>query len=100
MPADSYQPYRYGWVMAVVGLSGAYPDIQEFGMGRGLLVATWLLLIGLAAAFVQPWGWYVLVGSYPLELVYGPLSLVFMPTALPLCVEAHLPPPDAGSWRR
>jgi hypothetical protein len=34
-----------------VSLGGAYPDIREFGMGLGLSVAAWLLLIGLAAAF-------------------------------------------------
>ena len=87
MSANRSQPYRFGWVMAVVGLEGAYPNIQDFGLGVGLLVAVWSLLMGLAAAFVQPWGWYVLMGSYPLQLVFAPLSFVFIVTPSPLVLK-------------
>jgi len=72
------QRYRFGWLVACTSLaSAADPTITvhlsaslgTWGLVVGGLYTIWKLVIGVAAATVRPWGWYVLLASQPLILV-------------------------------
>jgi hypothetical protein len=74
------QRYRFGWSLACVSLASAADPTLAMQLGAvlgtgGVVVAglytVWKLVIGVAAAAVRPWGWYVLLASLPLVLVWA-----------------------------
>lgn len=81
MPPGSARPQRYvfGWLVAVGGLSNlGNPALTEgwgtlLGTGGAPLagvVTAWSVVVGLAAAAVRPWSWYVLLGCHALGLLW------------------------------
>ena len=74
------QRYRCGWLFACTSLASAadpdHDDAPERRRGdRGLVVGglytLWKIVMGVAATAVRPWGWYVLLASQPLILVWA-----------------------------
>jgi hypothetical protein len=71
------QRYAFGWVVAAGGLSNlANPALVEgWSAATGgaapplaSVVAAWSVVMGLAAAAVRPWSWYVLLVGHALGL--------------------------------
>jgi len=76
------QTYKFGWLVAWSGLANAVNPglisdlgymLGAWGAVLGILIAGWSLAIGVAAAAVRPWNWYVLLASPLLGLAWGGL---------------------------
>jgi hypothetical protein len=76
---DAPQRYTFGWVVACGGLSNIGNPTLIDGWGSLLgtggaalagLVTAWSVVVGLAAAAVRPWSWYVLLVCQGLGLVW------------------------------
>jgi len=74
------QRYRFGWIFACTFLASAADptmtmhlsaSLGTWGLVVGGLYTLWKLVIGVAATTVRPWGWYVLLASQPLLLVWA-----------------------------
>ncbi|HEU4368513.1 MAG TPA: hypothetical protein VFV05_09850 [Methylomirabilota bacterium] len=84
------QGYTFGWVVACGGLSNlGNPALLE-GWGSLLetggpplagMVTVWSVVIGLAAAAVRPWSWYVLLACHGLGLVWTGLYAALVASA-------------------
>jgi hypothetical protein len=73
------QRYRFGWLVACTSLASAADptmtmhlsaSLGSWGLVVGGLYTLWKLVVGVAATTVRPWGWYVLLASQPLLLVW------------------------------
>ena len=76
------QTYKFGWLVAWSGLANAANPkfigflgyvLGPWGAVLGVLMAGWSLAIGVAAAAVRPWSWYVLLTSPLFGLAWGGL---------------------------
>ena len=72
--------YRWGWLFACTALaSAADPSLTmhlsaavgTWGLVVGGLYTLWKVVMGVAATAVRPWGWYVLLASQPLILLWA-----------------------------
>jgi hypothetical protein len=81
------QSYRYGWLTAFGGLAnvvspafvaGLDAVLGAWGTALALMVAGWSLAVGVAAAAVRPWSWYVLLVSQLVGLIWGALYMAFV----------------------
>ena len=81
------QSYRYGWLTAFGGLANAVSPafvagldavLGAWGTALALMVAGWSLAVGVAAAAVRPWSWYVLLVSQLVGLIWGALYMAFV----------------------
>ena len=79
------QGYRLGWLVACTSLASAADptmtmhlsaSLGTWGLVVGGLYTLWKLVIGVAATTVQPWGWYVLLASQPLLLVWAVVYMI------------------------
>jgi len=66
------QSYRYGWLTAFGGLANVVSPAFVAGL------AGWSLAVGVAAAAVRPWSWYVLLVSQLVGLIWGALYMAFV----------------------
>jgi hypothetical protein len=80
------QGYTFGWIVACVGLSNlANPALVQGWSGSGgtlaggvtawsvvlgMVAAVGSVVLGLAAAAVRPWSWYVLMACHALGLAW------------------------------
>ena len=64
--------YRFGWVIAWTSLGQAHEPQQflayaehygAWGTVLGVILLTWSIVFGVAAAAVRPWAWYVVIAS-------------------------------------
>jgi hypothetical protein len=87
MATRSGQPYRYGWLTALGGLvnvvnpafiAGLGAVLGAWGTALALMVAGWSLAVGVSAAAVRPWSWYVLLVSQLVGLILGALYMAFV----------------------
>ncbi len=78
IPAE--QSYKFGWLVALVSLANtinptliAYlgDTLGTWGTMLGVVVAGRSLAVGIAAAAVRPWSWYVLLAAQLFELTWG-----------------------------
>jgi hypothetical protein len=87
---DAPQGYTFGWVVACGGLSNlGNPALVESwgtllntgGIALAGVVAAWSVVVGLAAAAVRPWSWYLLLVCHGLGLVWAGLYVTFVAPA-------------------
>lgn len=72
---ETPQRYLFGWVVACGGLSNlGNPALVAGWSGPAAalagVVTAWSLVLGLAAAAVRPWSWYVLMVCHALGLAW------------------------------
>jgi len=81
------QTYKFGWLIALSGLTNAVNPkliadlgsvLGTWGTVIGLMVAGWSLAIGLAAAAVRPRSWYVLLVCQLVGLTWGALYMTLI----------------------
>jgi hypothetical protein len=74
------QTYKFGWLTAIGFLYGA-SDPDQFatnGAVLGAVFAVAQMVVGLAAAAVRAWSWFVLLAFQALMLVYGGYYVTFI----------------------
>jgi hypothetical protein len=77
-PTGVPQGYKFGWIVACGGLSNlGNPALLQSWSGLGTpgatlagVVTAWSVVLGLAAAAVRPWSWYLLMACHGLGLVW------------------------------
>jgi len=79
--------YKFGWLVAWSGLANAVNPklindlgyiLGPWGIVLGVLIAGWSLAIGIAAAAVRPWSWFVLLASPLFVLAWGGLYMTLI----------------------
>jgi len=78
--AASPQGYAFGWYVASISLAMSANSTQVlhgFPL-EDLVLRSWYLVVGLAAAIVRPWSWYALLSCVALSQVWGGLDIVFV----------------------
>jgi len=79
--------YKFGWLVAFGGLTNAVNPrlindlgnmLDTSGTVLGVMVAGWSLAVGVAAAAVRPWSWYVLLASQLFGLTWGGLYMTLV----------------------
>ena len=92
MPPGSERPqgYKFGWLVAAGGLSNlGNPALVEGwglmlstgGLALAALVAAWSVVMGVAAAAVRRWSWYVLLVGHVLGLAWIALYVTLVAPA-------------------
>ena len=88
--AKRAQGYKFGWLVAAGGLSNlGNPALVEGwglllgtgGLALAALVATWSVVMGVAAAAVRRWSWYVLLVGHVLGLIWIALYVALVAPA-------------------
>ena len=81
------QTYKFGWLVAWSALANAANPkftsdlgsmLGPWGAVLGVLIAGWSLAIGVAAAAVRSWSWYVLLTSPLFGLAWGGLYVTLI----------------------
>jgi hypothetical protein len=84
------QGYKFGWLVAAGGLSNlGNPSLVEGwgallgsgGIALASVVTAWSVVMGLAAAAVRPWSWYVLLVGHGLGLAWTVLYVALVAPA-------------------
>ena len=72
------QSYLFGWCMAGGSLvMSASSTLMELGLPLEVIFRVWYVVVGLAAAVVKPWSWYVVLFCLVLLPVRGGLYIAF-----------------------
>lgn len=87
MTTQSGLTYKFGWLVAWGALTNtADPALIKdwsnvlgaWGSVLGIMMSGWNLVIGLAAAAVRPWSWYVLLGCFAFGPVWGAIYMTLI----------------------
>ncbi len=72
------QSYLFGWCIAGGSLvMSASSTLMELGLPLEVIFRVWYVVVGLAAAVVKPWSWYVVLFCLVLLPVRGGLYIAF-----------------------
>ena len=76
------QGYAFGWYIACGSLAmsamTARATPAEYGLPLDAVLRIWWVVMGVAAAAVRPWSWYVLLSCLALYPVWGGLYMAFV----------------------
>ena len=76
------QGYAFGWFVACnsLAMSAATASVSlvEYGLPIDVVWRIWSVVMGVAAAVVRPWSWYVLLSCLALYPMWGGLYIAFL----------------------
>lgn len=87
MTTENDLKYGFGWLVAWGALTSVVDLslIRDWGNVRGVegaalaaMISGWNLIIGIAAAAVRPWSWYVLLGCFAFGPVWGAIYMTLI----------------------